>query len=56
MSDIVVRAATAEDCAMLAALIGELLVQHDLAVPADLAEALLAERGGEALGALNVRS
>lgn len=64
MSDIVVRAATADDCAALAELIGELLAQHDEAVPADLAgalrrdgfgpaprfEAVLAERGPEALG------
>lgn len=64
MSAIAVRAATADDCAVLAELIAELLGQHDLAAPTDLAgalprdgfgaaprfEAVLAERRAEALG------
>ena len=64
MSDTVIRAAAIEDCEALAAMLVALLAQHRTVVPDGLAgalrrdgfgatpgfEALIAERGGEALG------
>lgn len=62
--EITIRSAVSTDCGALAAMIGALLSQHRTAVPVDLEaalrrdgfgdtprfEALIAERGGEALG------